>query len=183
MARTKLTPIQKNTLLTLLALGILFFLAACGDLENPFAGDDSAIDTTGNTVTENAEEEYENETDSIDYKEDNLMETQPEEPVEMPDENSSNPDETETATNLPKPPSDGDAPRGGRMFRVILASVSESRAQKTIEQLNDPQAEIVFIEPLNTYRVVYRSFENLRDAQNAAQAMEGKYPGTWIDYF
>ncbi len=176
-----MTPLQRNTLYTLIALAVLFCVAACGDdFKNPFSGDDAEVDeiatdtASADSDTPYYEDENQGTTDSL------SMENGSEE--SLGEEENSRESGAQKVGSQPQPTGSGTS-ESGRRFRVIIASVPQARAEKLLSEMNDPQVEIAYVQTLDTYRVVYRSFDDLGRAQAAAEAVRQRFPGAWIDYF
>lgn len=75
---------------------------------------------------------------------------------------------------------------GTPQYRIIVASLpSQVQAQRWIDRSNLDKREMVVahIEDLNTYRVVYRSFDTLEQAKKEIQSVKGTIPDAWIVKF
>jgi len=75
---------------------------------------------------------------------------------------------------------------GAEMFRVVVvSSPSEAGAQKFINRskLNTDAMQIAYIEKLDTYRVIYKSSDNLDDAKTFRTEARKYYSDAWISKF
>lgn len=76
------------------------------------------------------------------------------------------------------------AERRDRKWRLIIGSVKdENRAEREINKLQDPDASILYVDYLGTYRIVYRSYANLYEAQQEYQGLQDKFPEAWLVYY
>ncbi len=73
---------------------------------------------------------------------------------------------------------------GDRQWRVVVSSMpSHELAEGFIARHNLKNAQVVYVEKLDTYRVVYDSFRELGDAQVEFQLINSDFPEAWLVYF
>lgn len=76
------------------------------------------------------------------------------------------------------------ATSGSKQWRLVLSSMpSRERAERFREKISEPGSEIIYVDRLNTYRVVYRSFDDLREAQREYEQLSAQHPDAWLVYF
>lgn len=71
-------------------------------------------------------------------------------------------------------------------YRIIVASIpTQAGAQRFVENTNLDASEMViaYIEDLDTYRIVYKSFRTLSAAKKAKQEIQSQVPDAWIIKF
>ena len=70
-----------------------------------------------------------------------------------------------------------------KMWRLVVGSFPEKeRAQRLADKLSNG-AELMFVDYMGTYRVVYGSYSDLAGAQEAYSQIEADYPESWVVYF
>lgn len=70
-----------------------------------------------------------------------------------------------------------------KMWRLVVGSFPEKeRAQRLADKLSNG-AELMFVDYMGTYRVVYGSYSDLAGAQQAYSQIEPDYPESWVVYF
>lgn len=70
-----------------------------------------------------------------------------------------------------------------KMWRLVVGSFPEKeRAQRLADKLSNG-AELIFVDYMGTYRVVYGSYSDLAGAQDAYSQIEADYPESWVVYF
>jgi hypothetical protein len=75
---------------------------------------------------------------------------------------------------------------GTPMYRIVVVSMpSQSRAQAWIDRSNLDKSEMVvaYVEDVNTFRVVYKSFETVAAAKKELQSVKSSIPDAWIVKF
>lgn len=73
---------------------------------------------------------------------------------------------------------------GQKQWCLVVSSMpTQDLAEKYAEKVTDADAVVRFVEYLNTYRVVYGSYNDLRDAQSAYERVSAEYPNAWLVYF
>lgn len=73
---------------------------------------------------------------------------------------------------------------GTRQWRVVVSSMpSQELADRFISRYNLSNARVVYVERLDTYRVVYESFSELSDAQVEFKLIRSDFPDAWLVYF
>ncbi|MGB0176547.1 MAG: SPOR domain-containing protein [Owenweeksia sp.] len=71
-----------------------------------------------------------------------------------------------------------------KKWRIIIASLqSPERAQRYVDQLGYPELSIVYVDHLNTNRVAYGEYSNLRDAQIQFERVVQDHPDAWMVLF
>lgn len=71
-----------------------------------------------------------------------------------------------------------------RQWRVVVSSMpSQELADRFISRHNLTNARVVYVERLDTYRVVYESFTELSDAQVEFKLIRSDFPDAWLVYF
>jgi hypothetical protein len=76
------------------------------------------------------------------------------------------------------------AESGVKQWRVVVSSMpSEELAARFISRHNLDQARVVYVQRLDTYRVVYESFTELSDAQVEFKLIRSDFPDAWLVYF
>lgn len=79
---------------------------------------------------------------------------------------------------------DSDPAGQAKQWRLVLASLdSRERAERYIDRKGISGAQVMYVDRLNTYRVVYRSFANLREAQQEYEQLLARYPDAWLVHF
>lgn len=82
------------------------------------------------------------------------------------------------------PSQESDPLQKRRKWRLIVGSLADrDRAEKLADATNHPQTEIMYVEYLDSYRVVYASFEDLREAQIKFSEVQARYPEAWLVYY
>ena len=70
-----------------------------------------------------------------------------------------------------------------KMWRLVVGSFpNKERAQRLADKLSNG-AELMFVDYMGTYRVVYGSYSDLAGAQEAYSQIEADYPESWVVYF
>lgn len=70
-----------------------------------------------------------------------------------------------------------------KMWRLVVGSFPEKEmAQRLADKLSNG-AELMFVDYMGTYRVVYGSYSDLAGAQEAYYKIEADYPESWVVYF
>ena len=147
-------------------LGLLAAVATCDtdfNLKNPFA-DRPVNDST--SVTDEADSVV------VDVSQDTVALTSDDE-VDLGNkpELVSQP-ETYSNTNTEK------------QWRLVIGSVTEKeKAERLAAKWGFPNTEIIFVDYLSTYRVVYESFAELSEAQRAFSQIENEHPNAWVVFF
>ncbi len=73
---------------------------------------------------------------------------------------------------------------GPQRWRLVVSSVKEkSRAERLASEIGNPQVEILYVDYLNTYRVVCGSFNELRQAQERYAEVQQDFPEAWLVYY
>lgn len=76
------------------------------------------------------------------------------------------------------------AEEGSKQWRVVVSSMpSQALAERFMSRNNLDQARVVYVERLDTYRVVYESFSELSDAQVEFKMIRSEFPDAWLVYF
>ena len=71
-----------------------------------------------------------------------------------------------------------------KQWRVVVSSMpSRELADKFIDRHNIEHADVLYVDRLDTYRVVYASFAELSDAQTEFSIIRSDYPDAWLVYF
>jgi hypothetical protein len=71
-----------------------------------------------------------------------------------------------------------------KQWRVVVSSMpSEELARRFIERHGIETADVVYVDRLDTYRVVYASFNELSDAQTEFSLIRADHPDAWLVYF
>lgn len=66
---------------------------------------------------------------------------------------------------------------------LVVASTPNKDLADTIAAKTGVNANVKYVEYLDTYRVVYNSYANLREAQVAFDEISIQYPKAWLVYF
>lgn len=93
---------------------------------------------------------------------------------------------TSSATTDDSAPADADAILATPQYRIIVASLpTRTMAQRWIDRSNLDQSEMViaYIEDLNTYRVVYKSYDTFPAARKEMLNIKRAVPDSWIVRF
>ncbi|WP_417589134.1 hypothetical protein [Owenweeksia hongkongensis] len=93
---------------------------------------------------------------------------------------------TTTVETEPQTPANAEAILGEPQFRIIVASLpNRVMAQRWIDRSNLDKSGMVvaYIENLNTYRVVYKSFPSFAAARKELLNIKGSIPDAWIVEF
>lgn len=78
----------------------------------------------------------------------------------------------------------GEPDENNKQWRVVIASLqSKSGTERYIEQLNDSEISVMYIDYLNTHRITFGPFENLGDSQSKLQQIQQTYPEAWMIKF
>lgn len=102
--------------------------------------------------------------------------TSEESEVEKPDASQPLRSNAQVTVEVPNPQS--------KQWRIIIASLrSAEKAQAYVDQLGYPELSIVYVDHLNTNRVAYGSYANLRDAQMQFQKVIKQHPDAWMVLF
>ncbi len=73
---------------------------------------------------------------------------------------------------------------GQKKWRIIIASLqSEERARDYVSQLGYSELDILYVDHLNTNRIAYGSYDNLRDAQIQFEEVVKRHPDAWMVLF
>lgn len=75
---------------------------------------------------------------------------------------------------------------GAPQFRIIVASLpSQAQGQRWIDRsnLNKQEMVVAYVQDINTYRVVYKSFDTLDAAKKELQNIKTTIPDAWIIKF
>ncbi len=71
-----------------------------------------------------------------------------------------------------------------KQWRVVVSSMpSQQLAQRFISRHAIEDADVLYVERLNTYRVVQASFPELSDAQVEFGLIKSDFPEAWLVYF
>ncbi len=71
-----------------------------------------------------------------------------------------------------------------KQWRVVVSSMpTQSLADKFRDRNGVSQAQVYYVDRLNTYRVVYGSFPELSDAQVEFGIIKSEFPDAWLVYF
>ncbi|WP_417592361.1 SPOR domain-containing protein [Owenweeksia hongkongensis] len=68
-------------------------------------------------------------------------------------------------------------------WRLVIASLPNREHADRIASSLGGEAAVKYVEYLDTYRVVYGSFESLPEAQNGFDEISQQYPEGWLVYF
>lgn len=66
---------------------------------------------------------------------------------------------------------------------VISSMPTKEKADEFAAKVPGGNASVRFVEYLDTYRVVYGSYTDLRDAQAAYEGVSAEYPNAWLVLF
>ena len=71
-----------------------------------------------------------------------------------------------------------------RQWHLVVGSVPDKeRAEAFASRFRDNHPEIRYIERLDTYRIIYGSYMDLREAQLAYESIKNDYPDAWVVLF
>jgi|SRR5690606_36983673 len=70
-----------------------------------------------------------------------------------------------------------------KQWRLVVASVPSKEEAENIAVSVGGNTSVKYVEYLDTYRVVYDSYPNLRDAQSGFDEISLQYPKAWLVYF
>ncbi len=154
----------------IIPLGLLAVIATCDtdfNIKNPFSEDDVNDTISGLKMKEDSlSNEQDGAVDSLAY-----IGKSGSEPQE--DSNASKPEYSSKAVN-----------GGKKMWRLIIGSVPEKeKAERLAVKSGYPDVKLMYIEDLQTYRLVYGSYDDIRDAQQAFSEIQGRFPEAWMVFF
>lgn len=93
---------------------------------------------------------------------------------------------TTTVTAGKEAPADTEAILGTPQYRIIIASLpNRAMAQRFIDRSNLDKSGMViaYIENLNTYRVIYKSYPTFEAARKELLSIKGAIPDAWVVKF
>ncbi len=71
-----------------------------------------------------------------------------------------------------------------KYWRLVVGSVKDrSRAERMVSRIDHPGMEVIYVEYLDTYRIVYETYADLREAQQGFEEMYPRFPDAWIVNF
>lgn len=177
LKKLKLPSIKNQTLMIgmirnsayIVLLGCIFLLSSCEEgIKFPWS--DTEDDLTEEPADSLAEEEGYITDSSLVTEEDSYDGS---DSLDSPDEDlnySQNQEDIQMST--------------AKKWRLVVSSMpSEERAESFIERNDLSGAEIVYIERLDTYRVIFASFTDLREAQAEYENLQNNFPNSWLVYF
>lgn len=68
-------------------------------------------------------------------------------------------------------------------WRLVVASLPNKEDAERIASSLGSEANTIYVKYLDTYRVVYRSYKSLPEAQNGFDEINQQYPKAWLVYF
>ncbi|AEV32919.1 sporulation related protein [Owenweeksia hongkongensis DSM 17368] len=68
-------------------------------------------------------------------------------------------------------------------WRLVVASLPNKEHAERIATSLGGEANTIYVEYLDTYRVVYNSYSSLPEAQNGFDEISQQYPKAWLVYF
>ncbi len=156
--------------LYLIPLALLAVVATCDtdfNLKNPFDDADSAVDSTSESPTD-MDSITGNQTPITDTLSQQAATESPSEPV---------------ASNSPTPGVHHGS-NGQEMWRLVIGSVPQKeKAEALAAKTGNSNVEIFYVDELSTYRLVYGSYANIQDAQQAFSEIQEKFPEAWMVFF
>ena len=98
--------------------------------------------------------------------------------------NVSDSDSLQQPTETDQPTTSGSEVSNQKMWRIVVSSMpSQEMANKFIGRYQISGARILYVDRLNTYRVVQASFQELSDAQVEFNLIKSDFPDAWLVYF
>ena len=154
----------------LIPLGILAVVATCDtdfEMINPFSKSDESDTVPIVEEVDSVKAEMNSSQNSIKESELPATDIEP-----GPDDNSaSNPGMTAGGNSEKK-------------WRLVIGSVPDKqKAEALVAKSGNSNVQIMYVDELSTYRLVYGSYENIRDAQQALSEIRGSFPDAWMVFF
>lgn len=71
-----------------------------------------------------------------------------------------------------------------KMWRLVIGSVPQKeKAEILAAKSGNPNVKIMYVDELSTYRLVYGSYTNVKDAQYAFSEIQETFPEAWMVFF
>ncbi len=158
----------------LIPLGLLAVVATCDtdfDMKNPFSSEDTADTATTGVAGMDSIEPLDIDSDSS---------------IIIHSDTTARGSNTSFEGNNPSSQRSpiGVSQSSEKMWRLVIASVAQKeKAEELASESGYENIQILYVDRLDTYRLVHGSYPSLQDAQNALPATQSKYPETWMAFF